>query len=318
MSYTAEDIEVFFFAHDRGEFLRQALDCYLNQTVKGARLVILANAPTEKVLQVAKEYASKGVELVHEPKPLNVYGCTQYCQEAASRAITVMAHDDDLIHPAYLETILKSYNQIPELNVAISAMGDWDERLFSNCNTKAAVLQNISEFSAYIFLGGSFTFSSASYRTETLKKAPKPNFEQYGKIQDVPFMLRACMDGKATVLQFPFIKYRIHSGQDCQTFSTGPTAEQWFELDGLHKKLMNEGGSRLRLAWKLNAYHRLRIGWRDWCLCEHGKMKFSEYIAHARGKGLLENWADVFGFIVRGATRQRLLKVIFTPQKMIL
>lgn len=318
MSYTAKDIEVFFFAHDRGEFLRQAVDCYLNQTVKGARLVILANAPTEEVLQVAKEYASKGVELIHEPKPLNVYGCAQYCQEVASRAITVMAHDDDLIHPAYLETLLKAYNQIPELNVAISAMGDWDEQPFSAYHTKTAVLQNVSEFSAYIFLGGSFTFSSASYRTETLKKAPRPDFKRYGKIQDVPFMLGACMGGKAAVLQFPFVKYRIHSGQDCQTFATGPTAEQWLELDGLHKKLMTEGHKHLRLAWQLNAYHRLRIGWRDWCLCEHGKMTFAVYLAKAREKGLLSNGAKMFGSILRGNVRTRLLNALFTPQKMIL
>lgn len=117
--YTAKDIEVFFFAHDRAEMLRQAVDCYLNQTVKGARLILLANAPTQEVLQVAREYASKGVELVHEPKSLNVFGCVQRCREIASRAITVMAHDDDLIHPAYLETLLKAYNQIPNVNVVV-------------------------------------------------------------------------------------------------------------------------------------------------------------------------------------------------------
>lgn len=318
MSYTAKDVEVFFFAHDRAAFLRQALDCYLNQTVHGARLVLLANAPTEEVLQVARDYSSKGVELIYEPKSLNVYGCTERCQNIASRAITVMAHDDDLMHPAYLETLLKAYNQIPELHVALSAMGDWDDQPFNACDTTTAVLHNASEFSAYIFLGGSFTFSSASYRTEALKKASRPDFKQYGKVQDVPFMLGACTDGKAAILQFPFIKYRLHSGQDCQTFSTGPTAEQWFHLDGLHKKLMNEGGKKLQLAWKLNIYHRLRIGWRDWCLCEHGKMTFSQYLAQARKKGLLSHVSHVSGLILRGGLRKRLLNALLIPQKMIL
>ncbi len=311
--YTAKDIEVFFFAHNRDAFLRQALDGYLNQTVSGARLVLLANAPTEEVMQVARDYAAKGVETVYEPKSLNVFGCVQRCRELASRPITVMAHDDDLIHPAYLEMLLKAYNQIPELNVALSAMGVVDGKPFtSHYHTRCAVFQNASEFSAYIFLGGPFTFSSCSYRTETLKKAPAPDYARFGKVQDVPFMLGACLDGQAAVLQFPFIKYRLHPDQDCQTFSTGPTAEQWLELDRLHQTLMCRQNASLRRAWALNAYHRLRIGWRDWCLCEHGKMSFAQYLDRAKKKGLLPFSARLAGILLRGGLRKRALD-FFAP-----
>ena len=312
MTYTAKDIEVFFFAHDRAEMLRQAIDCYVNQTVQGARLVLLANAPTPDVLDVAREYAAKGVELVYEPKSLNVFGCVQRCRELASRAITVMAHDDDLIHPAYLETLLKAYNQIPKLNVAISAMGDWNDNPFGEeYHTKCAILKNVSEFSAYIFLGHSFTFSSASYLTKTLKLAPAPDFSTYGKVQDVPFMLGACMDGAAAVLQYPFIKYRIHTAQDCQTFSTGPTAKQWLALDLLHKKLMSSGGNHLCWAYALNSYHRLRIGWRDWCRCEHGKMTFKQYMDLALVKQVITTGQRLIGYFLRGNVRKKILDQLF-------
>ena len=126
-TYTAQDITVYFFAHDRAEFLRQALDCYLNQTVQGAELVLLANAPTDEVLQVAKDYANRGVKLHLEEKPMRVFECTRCCQQIAKNAITVMAHDDDLIHPAYLENILHAYNNIPDLAVCCSAMGKFEE-----------------------------------------------------------------------------------------------------------------------------------------------------------------------------------------------
>lgn len=312
MTYTAKDVDVFFFAHDRAEMLRQAIDCYLNQTVQGARFVLLANAPTPEVLDVAREYAGKGVELVHEPKSLNVFGCVQRCRELASRAITVMAHDDDLIHPAYLETLLKAYNQIPKLNVAISAMGDWDDKPFgAEYHTQCAVLKNVSEFSAYIFLGHSFTLSSASYRTKTLKLAPAPDFSTYGKVQDVPFMLEACMDGAAAVLQYPFIKYRVHMAQDCQTFSTGPTAKQWLALELLHQKQMSSGGNNLRRAYALNAFHFLRVGWRDWCRCEHGKMTFAEFLNLALDRGVLTMGQRFAGWLVRGGIRQKILNQLF-------
>ncbi len=314
--YTANDIEVFFFAHDRAAMLRQAVDCYLNQTVPGARLVLLANAPTEEVLQAARDYAAKGVELVLEPKSLNVFGCVQRCRELASRAITVMAHDDDLVHPAYLETLLKAYNQIPDLNVALSAMKDWDDNPFSpQYHTRCTALKNASEFSAYIFLGYSFTFSSASYRTETLKLAPPPNFGAYGKVQDVPFMLGSCLDGAAAVLQYPFVKYRIHPAQDCQTFSTGPTAKQWLELELLHKKLMSAGGVNLRRAYALNAYHRLRIGWKDWCRCEHGKMTFAQFLHLAKDMGALTEGQYLAGRLLRGGLRRMCLHKLFHPKQ---
>lgn len=305
--YRAEDTEIFVFAHNRAAFLRQTLDCYLNQTVRGARLIVLANAPTPDVLATAKAYAAKGVETLLEPTPLNVHGCVAYCRQAASRRITVMAHDDDLIHPAYLENLLAAYNQIPDLNVALSAMGDWNDEPFSpSCHRRLALL-NQAQFSAYIFIGRSFTFSSGSYKTAALKAAPAPDFGSYGKVCDVPFMLNVCQNGQAAVLQFPFIKYRIHAGQDCRTFSTGPTARQWIALDLCHKDIMSRGDKKMQWAYCCNAFHRLRIGWRDWCLCEHDKMTFARYLKLAAQMGALDAKRLLAGILLRGGLRQALL-----------
>ena len=183
--YQAQDIEVFIFAHDRAAFLREALNCYLAQTVTGFRLVVLANAPAADVLQVTQEYAARGVETICEPAPLNVHGCVRRCQELASRAITVMAHDDDWVHPAYLETILKCYNQNPGLHLVLSAMGEWDEKPFSAQGHSREILLNQSELSAYIFIGVPFAFSSSCYKIEILKHALAPDFGRYGNVYDV-------------------------------------------------------------------------------------------------------------------------------------
>ena len=308
--YYASDIEVFFLAHNRAEFLREALDCYLKQTVQGARLVILANAPTPAVLQVTQNYASKGIETIVLPPFSNVYQGIEYCQETASRPITVIAHDDDLIHPAYLETLLACYNQIPHLNIALSTMGDWNKQPFSAKYNRKLFLLDQSQFSAYIFIGKSFTFSSCSYKTAAFKQAPKPDFACYGKVSDVPFMLGVCHDGKAAVLQFPFVKYRIHAGQDSRTFANGPTARQWVALDLCHKKMMSHGNKKTQWAYLCNAYHRLRIGWRDWCLCEHDKMTFGQYLNLARKMGALSLQKHLLGFLLRGRLRQALLNAL--------
>ncbi len=308
--YQANDIEVFVFAHDRAAFLREALDCYLCQTISSFRLVVLANAPTEEVLLVLQEYALKGVEVVLESQSLNVYGCVRLCQELASRAITVMAHDDDWVHPAYLETLLKCYNQNPDIHLALSAMGKWDGNAFSEEYHSRTYLLNQSELSAYIFIGESFAFSSSSYKTKALKNAPAPDFARYGKVNDVPFMLGVVAAGTAAVLQFPFVKCRTHQAQDSRTFSTGPTAKQWIELDLCHKEMMSRGSAKMKWAYICNAFHRLKTGWQDWCKCEHYKMSFSQYLQLARQMGALDKERHFFGFLLRGSVRKSLLNVL--------
>ena len=316
--YTAKDITVYFFAHDRGEFLRQALDCYLNQTVPGAKLVLLANAPSADVLQVAKEYAPRGVKLHLEEKPMRVFECVQCCQKLADTPITIMAHDDDLIHPAYVENILHLYNNCPDLAVTLSAMGEFEETPEYK-ELSPAYLFTAPQFSAYIYQGGSFCFSSCTYKTKWLKQTPAPDYATYGKISDVPFMLGATGPHKAAVLDFHFIRYRTHAAQDCQTFSTGPTVREWLNLEKLHKYLIYSAHRR-RLRWLYQAanYFRLRMGWNDWCLCDHDKMDFAQYMQLAKQAGVYSATGRLLGLFLHGKFRRKVTNTLLgiKPQKL--
>lgn len=304
--YSANDIQVFFFAHNRADFLREALDCYLNQTVKGVQLILLANAPTPEVLEVAKDYALKGVDLILEERPLGVYGSVARCQQIATAPITIMAHDDDLVHPAFVENVLHAYNTIPDLAVALSSMGEFSETPDYQGLSPVYCL-NAAEFSAYVYAGKPFCFSSCTYKTEFLKQAPAPKFNTFGKISDVPFMINATGKHQAAIFDFHLVRYRTHMAQDSQTFSTGPTAAQWLNLEKFHKDMIFSAGKRnLRLVFYLSHYFRLNMGWRDWCLCEHGKMTFADYLALAAEKGVFCPAAYRLGALVHGGVRRAL------------
>ena len=304
--YTAKDITVYFFAHDRGEFLRQALDCYLNQTVPGATLVLLANAPTPEVLQVAKDYAPRGVQLHLEEKPMRVFECVERCRELANTPITIMAHDDDLIHSAYIENVLHAYNTVPDLAVALSSMGEFHETPAYTGLSKAYVF-TAPQFSAYIYQGGSFCFSSCTYKTEILKKAPAPDYGTYGKVCDVPFMLGATGTHQVAIFDFHFIRYRSHAAQDCNTFSTGPTTSQWLHLDQLHKRfIFSVNTLRFRALFYVSNWYRLRMGWRDWCLCDHKTSTFSAYLRQARQLGVYSHVGRFLGLFLHGSMRRKI------------
>lgn len=300
--YTAADIEVFILTHDRADMLRETLDCYLNQTVQGFRLVILSNAASPSVKSVAQTYRSKGVDSVHFEETLGVYGNAKKAQELASRLIMVVAHDDDLIHPAYIETLLKAYNKYPDAALVVSAMGNsFDDSGPKEPHTRACILNGKKDFAAYVYTGRSFTFSSCSYKTEYVKKTDGPHPEVFGKVSDVPYMTNASCDQTAIALQFPFVTYRLHEGQDCQTWSTGPTARQWINIALFYRSIFGDRlNNKYGRLFLLQSYRYIRVGWRDWTLCEHRNMTFKQFLNMALKDGATTRLSVWLGRIFRG------------------
>lgn len=55
------------------------------------------------------------------------------------------------------------------------------------------------------------------------------------------------------VLAWPFVKYRLHDGQDCVDYATGPTAEEWLNLTGFYKKIFDAAGGRFKWFLRFKA-----------------------------------------------------------------
>ena len=297
MPLTPSDITVAVLAHKRPDFLKEALSTYRAQTVQGFRLLVVSNGDCPTIKEVCAAYQA---ELFYEPKELSMYDNIKRALQIPTTALTVLAHDDDLVEPDYLVSLLYLYNKFDDLSLVIPARYS-EESPWNNPKKRAHVRFNAPAYlAAYLFSGGAFTFSSFCAKTTLLQKADTSVFNIYGKVSDVNLMLQnfpaqnasACVAG-------PFIKYRLHKGQDCVDYATGPTANQWLNLTSFYQQLLSTTPAT-RCLFTLQVLRYLRAGWQDWCRCEHTKHTYREFLYEARKRGLL-TWQSVLcGQLLRG------------------
>lgn len=298
MNYTPADLEVLVLAHKRPAFLREALACYRAQTVQGFRLAVFSNGDCPEIKEIAQEF---GAELFYEEKELGMYPNIRRAIDGANAKLTVLAHDDDLIAPAYVEHLLRAFNKCSGLTLALSKQGDYENPEPGDRKNGCVYCPSPAYLAAYIFTGGSFTFSSFCAKTQALKQADISLNAPYGKVTDVPFMFQTLAGEKGScVLSWPFVKYRLHNGQDCVDYATGPTAEQWLNLAGFYKRIFDAASRRFKVFFALQNLRYVRIGWKDWCRCEHGKMTYGQYLRLARKKGVLPASSWLPGLLLRG------------------
>ncbi len=309
---TPADITVAVLAHKRPDLLNEALAAYRAQTVQGFRLVVVSNGDCPAIKDVCGAYQA---ELFYEPAELMMYDNIKRALQIPNTALTVLAHDDDLVEPDYLAALLYLFNKFNDLTLVIPARYS-EENPWNNPHVRSYIrFQSPAYLAGYLFSGGAFTFSSFCAKTDLLKQADTSVFNTYGKVSDVNLMLQnfpaqnasACVAG-------PFIKYRLHDEQDCQTFSTGPTMKQWLSLTQFYKSLMDAAPAPRRV-FTLQVSRYLRAGWQDWCKCEHTKHTYREFLQTARARGLLSRQAVLCGKLLRGklshAVQNNLLNLKF-------
>ena len=294
---TSADITVAVLAHKRPDLLKEALAAYRAQTVQGFRLIVVSNGDCPAIKDVCAAYQA---ELFYEPAELAMYDNIKRALQIPITALTVLAHDDDLVEPDYLAALLYLFNKFDDLTLVIPARYS-EETPWNNPSVRSYIrFQSPAYLAGYLFSGGAFTFSSFCAKTALLRQADTSVFNTYGKVSDVNLMFQnfpaknasACVAG-------PFIKYRLHEQQDCQTFSTGPTMDQWLSLTQFYKSLMDVSPATRRV-FTLQVSRYLRAGWQDWCKCEHVNHTYREFLQAARMRGLLPCKAVLCGKLLRG------------------
>lgn len=238
-NYISSDIQVFILTYNRAEMLRETLISVCNQSIKGFEIIVLDNASTDNTATVVKEFSDYGVVFNCTQKNIGSLGNFQRAQFLADKDYVMVFHDDDLMHPKYMEYALYHLNN--QNNVVMLASKYKNNKNPKNSNwkefsRKAILCNNVRDFSALLFSGYHHNFSSTIYKTEVFIKTIFS--EKYGKIADRPFMIEISRYGKTIVLDNLFIKYRWHEGQDTSNPLNGPFVFQWFELMKLYQSIL--------------------------------------------------------------------------------
>ncbi|MBS4760022.1 MAG: glycosyltransferase family 2 protein [Clostridium sp.] len=105
--YKLDDIQIFITTHNRAEFLKDAINSLLMQTAGAVEITVLDNESTDNTESVVKEFSCNNVKYIRTKGFLGNY---KKAKELVSKDYVMLFHDDDLLHPQYLEFVLSVLN----------------------------------------------------------------------------------------------------------------------------------------------------------------------------------------------------------------
>lgn len=240
MPVNADDFDVFVLTFNRSRYLTATLDSILAQSIGPVRITILDNASTDDTGRVIAPYMSKGVRYLRAPENIGWKGNLAKAQQLAKRPWVMAFHDDDLMHPDYLAEVARVVESVPNVALVGSAMTFESEPSLDNWpqppRMRPVICPRPADLARMLYLGFPLHFGSAVYRTTVFRGLSWR--EEYGKIADRPLLLDATGHGAAIVLNFPFIRYRVHEGQDSGAAASGPFFSELSALHALYRNLL--------------------------------------------------------------------------------
>lgn len=114
-----DNLDVIVPTYNRAKYLRIALQAILSSTADWRKTIVLNNASTDSTLEVVeeiqKEFPDRVVEVVTNPVNVGNAGNFKRTQEIAENEYTVVFHDDDVIHPEYIERAMDVLTKNPNI-----------------------------------------------------------------------------------------------------------------------------------------------------------------------------------------------------------
>lgn len=102
-----EDLDVIIPTYNRAEFLKIQLESIFNSTVSWRKTIILNNASTDNTLEIIERvknaYPERNIEVI--TNSCNIGNPRNFIktQIISSNCYTAIFHDDDAIHPEYID-----------------------------------------------------------------------------------------------------------------------------------------------------------------------------------------------------------------------
>lgn len=221
------NLDVIVLTYNRAEYLRIMLESLCTQTATGFNIKVLNNCSTDNTLEVIKEvqkkYPERKIEVITNEKNLGNPGNFKRSQEIASNEYTAIFHDDDAVHPEYVETAMKLFAKHSD---AVMCCCGSDVKYNIDNNNWNILDKNYFYYpkkdnTYYQLLCSRPNFATDIYKTDAYKKANyRPDL--YGKLHDICFILDICQMGGIINLHGYGLRYRIHGGSDSQNYKTGP------------------------------------------------------------------------------------------------
>lgn len=106
-----QDLDVMVLTYNRSQYLRIALSAICESLATWRKTIVLNNASTDDTLEVIQEirdkYPNRKIEVITHSKNVGNAGNFQKSQEFASNKYVAVFHDDDAVHPEYIDRAMQ-------------------------------------------------------------------------------------------------------------------------------------------------------------------------------------------------------------------
>ena len=294
------EIQVFLLTYRRPELLRQTIRSVLAQAVEVERICVLDNGGFSETLEMLREFEGRGIQY-RDTREFGLRGNLIAAQKFLRCDYVMLLHDDDLIHPEYLDVAQRVLDAHPEVNLLTANTVPWNiEQAPVDLPplSEKGHLFSAREYATYVYNAGHPSYSMAIYRRSAFKVLEiQDNFDRYGKWGDVPLMLETIQSGKAVVLTDACGWMGLHVGQDTNDQSTRPPYQAWINREANFLGYMGDSPYNLSgLSFCIMNYRHMRSGYKRRVRKE---ISYTQFLAEARAASALTKrgeWARLISF----------------------
>ncbi len=296
--FTMEDIQVFIPTYNRPGMLRATLESVICQSAGVPPIAVLDNGMFPSTKETVDLFSNYNVSY-HDSTSLGRLGNFLLAQRLLSRKYVLFLHDDDQLHPDYLQFVLNAINAHAEATLVTCDVIEWP---VGTAKKKVPHLNNLGhvftqqEFATFIYNSERPSFSFAVYESESFKKVDLSSIlDIYGKWGDTPLMIEAVGNGKAIMFMDTCGWAGVHPERDSGDPATLPPYFSWINLEKQFCEHMGDDPHTFAgLSFCIMNYRHLKSGFKR--RIKKGA-SFQQYIAEAKIASALTERSLRFRFL---------------------
>lgn len=217
-------LEVFILTYNRLNYLKLALESLFNQTVNNIKITVVDNASNDRTKEYIEllQKSHNNLNYYRQKENIGVLNNFLSVRNLAQAEYTYIPHDDDIVHPQYIEAILKVLDSEQNVDLIYSQKKDFYKDCeivnynYEKINLK--IFNNKNLFTACQFIhqtGYTIPFPTVVYKTENIKQTEANILTlKSGAIADLTYVIDSLKNGKCILINEKMLNYRLHKNQD--------------------------------------------------------------------------------------------------------
>lgn len=257
-------VEVFILCYNRVNFVGDAIRSVLAQTYAPLRIILSDNSTKDDVsLYLSEEFPQLEVRR-RSPSQSNYDHLNTVLVEATAPYFMIF-HDDDVLSPTYIETLVREMEKNPALSCACAnayfRYGNTPSKRRVNPSLKTDMILDAKTLaSRYLdHAAGINPFPGYLYRLNAIQNL-RFNFSEARLYSDFTFLTKVAYRGPVLWVSSPLMEYRRHLGNESNTIDL-KAAKLMVNFLACHR-VLPKNSSLLRKFRYWNHLFFLRNRWR--------------------------------------------------------